>query len=454
MADIKHIIYSKLGIASDRTRNIAKHVLLSGLFKGGGIIANFLVVPITIDYLDTDNYGVWLTISSFIAWFSFFDIGLGNGLRNKFAEARAKGDIGLAKSYVSTAYFSISFIMLALGLIFISLNFLVDWTIVFNTPHSLSKELSLLMPILLGFFCLQLVLKLIITLYTADQHHSMQGKFNFFVQLFSLVLVWLLTKTTGTSLFLFTTVYSALPVLLLIVLSIVGFRGRYHAFKPEWSKFKREHLSAIFGLGFKFFIIQISGIIIFSTDSILIANVMSPREVVPYQLAYKVFSISTMVFSIITTPYWSSFTDAFVKGDISWMTTAMRVLNRYAYCFVLLCGLLLLASPLIYSVWLQNKVTIPFELSCFMCVYFAITLLSTPYTIFINGTGKVALQSWQAILSAVFNIPLCLLFSVYFDMGTAGIVLGTIICLLPTLFFAPLQTQLILRNKATGIFNK
>jgi len=95
------------GIESSRSKNITKHVLLSVIYKGGHIISTFLLVPLTIEFLDTENYGVWLTLSSFIAWFSFFDIGLGNGLRNKFAEAKTRNDLELARGYVSTAYFTI-----------------------------------------------------------------------------------------------------------------------------------------------------------------------------------------------------------------------------------------------------------------------------------------------------------------------------------------------------------
>jgi O-antigen/teichoic acid export membrane protein len=88
------------------------------VYKGGSILASFLLVPLTINYLDTENYGIWLTLSSFIAWFSFFDIGLGNGLRNKFAEAKAKGDMTLARGYVSSAYFTIGVVSIGLIVIF------------------------------------------------------------------------------------------------------------------------------------------------------------------------------------------------------------------------------------------------------------------------------------------------------------------------------------------------
>lgn len=43
-------------------------------------------------------------MSSIVGWFVFFDVGLTQGLRNRFAEARAKGDEELARNYVSTTY--------------------------------------------------------------------------------------------------------------------------------------------------------------------------------------------------------------------------------------------------------------------------------------------------------------------------------------------------------------
>ena len=127
----------KLGIKSSRTKNITKHVLLSSLYKGGSILLSFLLVPLTINFLNPTNYGIWLVITSFISWFTFFDIGLGHGLRNKFAIAKANGDFKLAKAYISSAYFSIALISISILLLFIIVNLFIDWTIVFNTDQKM-----------------------------------------------------------------------------------------------------------------------------------------------------------------------------------------------------------------------------------------------------------------------------------------------------------------------------
>lgn len=449
-----HQLYDKVGIKSERTKNITKHVLLSSIYKGGSIVSGFLLVPLTMSYLDTENYGIWLTLSSFIAWFSFFDIGLGNGLRNKFAEAKATGNMTLVQGYVSTAYFTIGLVSLCLFLVFVGVNFFLDWTKVFNSTSNLQNELSILMPIVFGFFCLQLVMKLITSIYAADQHHSMQGRVIFFTQVGSLILIWILTKTSESSLMLFGTIFSAFPVLILLILNLFSFNNRFKAFKPTYSLFKKKYLKDIFGLGFTFFIVQASGIILYSTDNLIISNLFSPTEVVPYNVAFKYFSISAMVLSIIAVPFWSSFTDAFHKNDFQWIKKSMKSLSKIVVFLLILILFMLLISSYAYKFWINDKVIIPFSLSLLMSIFFLLSIIVTPFTMFLNGSGKVKMQALQSVFSALLNIPLSIYFAKELSFGVNGVILATIICFIPSLILAPVQYYKLINQKANGIWNK
>lgn len=447
-------IYKLLGVTSDRSMNITKHVLLSFLYKGGSILASFLLVPLTINFLDTENYGIWLTLSSFIAWFSFFDIGLGNGLRNKFAEAKAKGDIALAKGYVSSAYFTISTVSLVLIFLFIVLNFFIDWTKVFNASLSLQKDLSLLMPIVFGFFCLQLVMKLITTIYTADQHHSMQGKINFYTQAGSLLLIWIMTKTSESSLLIFGSIFSAFPVVLLLLFNLFAFNKRYSDFKPSLRYWKKEYLKDIFGLGVSFFIIQISGIVLYSTDNFIITALFSPSEVVPFNIAYKYMSMALMLFSIIAVPYWSSITDAFNRHDFLWIKMVMKKIQGISLLFIALILLMTFTSNYAYNIWIGSRVKIPLDLTVLMGIFFAASIYVSPFTMFLNGTGKVKLQAIQGALAAIINIPLSILLCHYFNLGTNGVILSTLICYIPSIILNPVQYFKLINHTADNIWNK
>ena len=418
------------------------------------MIANFLLVPVTISYLNTENYGIWLTLTSFISWFSFFDIGLGNGLRNKFAEAKSKGDLKLARAYISSAYFTLGSFSLFLMVAFIAINFFIDWTVVFNSNLYLQKELSILMPVVFAFFCLQLVLKLITTIYTADQHHSMQGKVNFYIQIVSLLAIWLMTKTTGNSLLIFGSIFSALPVIILLWFNFFSFSNTYKEFKPKLSLWKKEYLKTIFELGFMFFIVQLSGIILFSTDNLIITQLYGPEEVVPYNIAFKYLSISNMVLSIILTPYWSTITEAYIKGDFDWIKQSMNNLIKISAGSIFLLIIMVSVSSFAYKIWVGDNIHIPFTLTLFMAIFFGLTNFYSPFTYFINGTGKVKLQLISLIATSVINIPLAIFLASNIGLGVSGVIIATIICLIPHTIICPIQYSKIINKKAYGIWNK
>ena len=97
-ASIKEKINSK----SERSQDVIINIFLSLAMKGATILSSLLIVPLTINYVNPNQYGIWLTLSSIIGWVAFFDLGLGNGFRNKFAEAKAQNNRLLARELLST----------------------------------------------------------------------------------------------------------------------------------------------------------------------------------------------------------------------------------------------------------------------------------------------------------------------------------------------------------------
>ncbi len=440
---------SKMGA---RTSNIVKHIGWSVVFKAGGVFASFMLVPLSIKYLGKENYGIWLTLSSVITWFSLFDIGMGNGLRNKFAEAKALGKYHDAQAFVSTAYCTIGVISFVLTVTLISLNRFVNWSQVFNTSPDLRSELSFLLPVVFGFFGLQLVTKLIVSIFQADQYHSIPYKVQFFGQWLSLVMIWLLTKSKGHSLLVFGSLYAASPVLILLVLNLFAFNGRYKTFRPVFSMCKRKYLSEITGLGLKFFIIQIAAMVLFSTDNFIITQLFGPAEVVPYNIAFKYFSIVTMGYSILITPYWSSFTEAYAKQDLDWIRGSVLRIQKIWFIVPVVLLLMVLFSNRFYLLWVGKAVVVPMELSIVMSIFVVMTTFSMVYVNFINGVGIIRLQLITGIVSLILNIPLSIFFAKILHWGSTGVIAATCVCLGIGVVLRPIQYWKIINNKHRGIW--
>ena len=83
MTNVLHFISNNFTKGHERSIKAKKNIGLSFLIKGASIAISLILVPLTINYINPYRYGIWLTLSSVVSWFSFFDIGLTNGLRNK-----------------------------------------------------------------------------------------------------------------------------------------------------------------------------------------------------------------------------------------------------------------------------------------------------------------------------------------------------------------------------------
>ena len=305
------------------------------ILKSVSIVIGLLLVPMTIHYVNPTQYGIWVTLSSVISWIAFFDVGLGNGLRNKLAEALAVGNEQLARKYISTTYAVLAMIMSGVYLLFLLVNPFVNWMHILNAPPGLATELYKLVFIVFTFFSLQFILRLIINILYADQRPAWNSLVNMVGNLMALIIIYILTLTTHGSLLYLGATMSGAPVLVLICITIFLFTGRYRQFMPSLKFVDLAYFRDLIGLGSRFFVMQILGLIIMSTDNIIITQIFGPAEVTPYNVAFKYFSIITLVFiTILLAPYWSAYTDAYTKGDFNWIRKETRKLLKIWFLLI------------------------------------------------------------------------------------------------------------------------
>ncbi len=419
-------------------------------------MVSLLLISIIIKFLDKENYGVWLTLSSIIGWLGFFDIGLGNGLRNKLSISLANNDREKGMQYVSTAYASLAIIMGSLFLLFVIINSFLNWQKILNT--NIVSESILTRCALLVFFSfgLKFVLDLISVIVTASQRSALAGLINFLTNVTVLLLTFVLTKLSQPSLFNFVALTTLSPIAVLLLANFFLFYkdSMYSSLRPKVSHIRSYLVKDLFGLGLQFFVIQVMVIIIFSTHNIMISQIFSPAEVTPYNIAFRYFSVVTMVFSIILTPYWPAFTEAHVRHDNQWISGSVRKLIYVWLLSVLGTVIMLVFSREVYRLWLGPEVTVPFSVSAGMAIFVTISNWNSIFATYINSISKIRLQLFNSILTGIVTIPLSYYLSKYTSLGLSGIIIGTSICLLFGSVWAPIQYRKLITNKAKGIWNK
>jgi O-antigen/teichoic acid export membrane protein len=448
-------LYARLRSSSDlRGKKILKNILWSASLKGINALISFIIVPLYLSLLTELSFGIWLTVSAVVQWFNFFDLGIGNGLRNKLAEALANDNHVLGKAYVSTTYAIISLVACGLLLLFVVANHLFDWAVLFEAPEALSAEVRRMVVILFCLFIPQFVAQLIKMVVTADQRPAISNLLNTVVNILQLLGVFALDRLGEGNLVSLAWVIGGINLAIPILGSIVLFIWKYPHLKPSISSIDFQYSSSLLGLGWAFFVLQGAALVVFMTDNLIITKILGPEYVPAYNISYRYFNLSLVFFGLVTTPFWSAFTDAYVKKDFDWIR---KMLKRLLWVWAALAtgvAVLLLIAPYVYRVWIGDEVTIPFILNLSMGAWVILSALLSIFGTFLSGVGKLRVSLYHAVFVMVINIPLSIALAQVPALGSAGVILASLVGASVRLIFQPYQTYLVLRGKAEGIWNR
>ncbi|REC63108.1 hypothetical protein DRF65_07750 [Chryseobacterium pennae] len=410
---------------------------------------SFLILPLTIKYVDAESYGVWLTLSSIVGWMSFFDIGLNNGLRNKLAESLATGDIARAKQYVSTTYAILTLISIGLFSVFFFANLFINWSDLLKVSAGLSGELTKVAIISVGYFCARFVLSTIHIILLAYQSPAKASLQTLVEQAVSLIVIFLLTKYTTGSLTNLAYGLCIAPVLILLFFNLSSFYTKLKEIRPSLSSVKFSLTRDLMGVGFKFFIIQIAGIIQYQTANFIIIRNYGADDVTVYNIVFKYFSILTMLMAIFMTPLWSAVTDAYAKKDYQWIKDAEKKYRNIALGLAVLGLIMLMGASLVYDLWLgKDHITIPFSISLCMFLFTALSFFGSVYCIILNGISALDVQFKASLVSPFLFVGLTMLFIKVFNWGVESVIIAATISNFNAIILAPIQYVKIFKSKS------
>lgn len=431
----------------------SKSIIILIILNGIGILVNFLFVPMLIGILDSEKYGIWLTISSLISWMSFFDFGLGHGLRNKLAESLAIKDYDLAKAIISTSYFSILVLVLFFIVISIFIVPILDWSSFFNSSSGLSDELQKTVFWIIFVYSFQFLFKLISSVFQSIQKPELASVVNTSGSVLSLIIVWVITYfKLKLHLWILGVILVGSPIVIMIIANIWFFTNKYSFLSPRIRNFDKKLLKGLFSLGGSFFFIQVISICLYQSNNLIIAHTSGPSSVTDFNISFKYLGVVSTIFYLIATPFWSASTEAFVKCDYNWIRNNIRKLNFVWIIFVFIFVALVFISPWFYSIWLGDKILVKYDLLVLLVVYYIFYMQWTVYGSFINGSGKLRAQLVITFVLSVLHIPLAYFLGGRF--GVNGVVFSMIFIAFINIIWPRFQLSKLITPNYSGFWSR
>ena len=309
----------------ERYRRAGITASTSFLCKGLAIAISLASVPLTVHYLGTERYGVWLTISSLLTWVSLTDFGLtGNALVNIISNAHGKDDTETARQYTASAFWALVALSAILGIIFLIIFHWLPFRTLFRVSEAVStQELQNACAITLASFLLTFPLSIVNSVYSAYQDGFL----------------WYVWTSVGNalsllSLFIVTRFHGGLPLLIMaiagtrIVVSIANagymFLYQYPFLKPTLSAVRWICVRNLFRLGSRYTISQLSNLAIYQSQPMIITQFLGPAQAAIFVISQKIVTLPTDLVYMATAPFVSAFGEARARRDWLWIRGAFK----------------------------------------------------------------------------------------------------------------------------------
>jgi O-antigen/teichoic acid export membrane protein len=404
----------------ERYRRASITASSSFITKALNILISFLSVPLTVHYLGAERYGVWLTISSLLTWMTMSDFGLaGNALINVLAEASGKDDREGAQHYSASAFWALTGVGVFTGIIATASFRFIPLRRVFQVSAATSThELQLACALTIGFLVLNFPLSMQQSIYSAYQEGFLANIWGIVANSLALVALVVVCRSHG-----------GLPQL---VLALSGTRAavgianffflyrRYYWLQPTPLAVRWVCVKRLFSLGSKYLVTQLAALGIYQSQPMIITQMMGPKYVVIFVVAYKIVALPIDLAYMATAPFISAFGEAKARMEWDWIKDAYMKANKASLVFGLpiLAVLAVFAKPII-RIWAGAAAVPSTSLIVGLTLYTALGIALMTVGQLLVGLERVNAVAFSLVLCAVAIIGSSILVAP--KWGLAGI---------------------------------
>ena len=428
--------------AVKNNKNILINILGAFLVKGGSMLLTLFLLPAYLKFFGNDDIlGVWYTILSIINWVLVFDLGIGNGLRNKLPKALADKNDREARTLVSSTYFSSAAVVVIIGIIGSVVIHLLNWNEILHINENDLSAATLTYAIQIVFIgvLIQFVLKLVTSILYAIQRSGLVNFLTFLSNVIIFIVIKLLPPGNTESSFIAISYFNILAVNLpLLVVSMILFMGKLKAVRPSFKFWSKDTTKAVLKIGLTLLWLQLIFMVISSTNEFLITAFCGPAAVVEYQVYFKIFNSVAAICSLVLIPIWSAVTKAQVEKRYEWIKKTYKLLLGFSVLALLVLLAIVLVLQPVVNFWLkEDAITVTTTYAVIFALSGFIFLVHNVNTAIGNGFSYFKPQVILMTLAAVLDIPLAWVF-VQLTGGMIGVVLANIIVLLPFEILEPI----------------
>jgi O-antigen/teichoic acid export membrane protein len=389
-----------------------------------GIISNLVLIPLYLQYLGQENYGLWITISGVVSYLSLLNLGITQTTSNRFGTAVARREPSRARAVFATGFWAYVRIAGSALLLVWAIGPWLPWHLLVKGSEAAQAEVRWVLLLSASGFLTEQPFSLAGGCLRAIGRIGTQQKVGIGVNLGRLAAAIGYLSLGGGLQGL---------VVLLTLTNLLGHGALYWLLIREVHevslarRFRDMAVAAeMRGPSFYYFLLQASGAVAFSIDPIVISSLLATVLVAPYGVAQRLTMMAATAVGTIAINFGPAFLSAQARGEQQHLETLYRrSVIISAVLGVTAAVLLLLAGPLFITAWVgkSNFIGWPTFVALVMLMVINIVLQPADVLLMITARHKTyaLFACWEAILSTILSISFAV------KWGVLGVVAGTIL---------------------------
>lgn len=351
----------------ERYRRCAWTSVVMMAMRSSNILIGIISVPMTLRYLGSDLFGVWMILTSIVGFAAFTDLGLGVGLRNSIIKYAANRDYPKIRLCIwnAIAMLSCVAVLIISVAVFVVPAIPAEIIIKSSSPESADNISSALSGMLI-VFAISLPTHQLLNIASGLQRAYWGYGVYLIGRIFSFVFICLCIHF-GWSFTFLTMGYLGMPTLCILLAWFVFFY-KAPCYIPWPRKLNKKIIKELFGIGTYSLLHNISFAILHSSIIVLIGNTICAEASVPFSVTQKLFSLPSVFSASLLMGLNVAIGDAWHSHNFKWIREASFRGYRLIWPIVTLTTVFFIVfGKNIVFWWTHNEAALPTLLLLIVC---------------------------------------------------------------------------------------
>ncbi len=392
---------------SQRDYRIKLAILTSMLSKVATIAVQIVAIPIAINALGSERFGVFVMITALLSWLNLASAGLFPSLTREIS--RTKFNNKRVASLFAVVFYLVGAISITCGLGAAAILYLVPVQNLFGDGFELyASEIRLGGYVAISIVVLQIISSVAEAARAGfqEQHiNNLWGVMGGITSLIALVTTMLYIPSLVA---IILAVHGAAAIAKVANMTqMIGFHRRY--LFPHPSSWDRSVVQVLVSSSSAFLLVQIASIASQQASAFIVGYIRGPDEVAVFYIMLQMIVLLGGTVVMFTQPVWPAITDAIQQKDHAWAKQRAKLL-LWGLCFYALLIAILIAvfGETIIHFWIGPEITPSSTLLTLTGVYFFVVVWNHVNYMLLIGLGQTWLPATVLLTEAILMLVLCL----------------------------------------------